>query len=955
MAEEELSQIKWNTYKQNSVKIEHINSQSLLGHLDEVKLLVVERKLDILCVSETWLLPSMEDRFISIPDFNIFRQDLGRGGGVCIYVKKCLTAHKVAVNVDRVAEVEDLWITVQCRKLPSIIIGTVYRHPKALVASYDYISDIFKAISLRNKPVFIFGDMNDDMLIPNSRLDQVIRNLKLSQIVNKPTRISNNTATLLDLLITNKPEMLIQSDVLPCQVADHELVSATVNFKKPKRQPQYKTFRSLCNYSQEKLCNKILENTLTLNNILNTDNVDLQTETFTNVFIRSIDSCAPEETKLITRPPAPWINENIKIAIEEREQIHKLLKQNRSSVNLQEEYKNKKKSVKLNIHRAKATHFKERFKECGNNSAKKWSVVKELIPGKKTGSGLNNFDDVKSKVDEFNEFFANVGKKTYEKTQENLANCNRVIQDNTRVNLNNQVNFRPQPVSVETIILTFKQLRETKAVGTDGIAFRFVRDSLVVTSFYLTVIINTSIVTGVYPTLWKHAIVPPILKSGDINDVSNYRPISILPVLSKLLEKIVANQLREFLERNRLLSNTQHGFRTNLSTETALMKVTDKIYNNIDNNKITLLVLCDLSKAFDSINHSILIKKLNYHFIDAFWFDDYLLGRSQSVKIEKCISSKKEVTFGVPQGSILGPILFLIFVNDMSKLARNCFLIQYADDSQFIFTGSMDKIGELVHNAEETLKEAKTYFDVNGLKVNAQKTQIIFLGNRQNIAKIPNEIKVNFDGNLIEPSKVVKNLGVYMDCHMSFDKHIDEMHKKTMGTLIFLNHIKDKIDKETRVLIVQSLALGIINYCCKIWGSACKTQLHRVQKLQNFAAKIATGNGKKYDRATPHINLLKWLKIEQKYLFDICIMIYKTINKETPTWLLSFPTVGEVIQVATRQSNDLFVPRTRTDSGKRQLAIRGPTLWNNLPNVIKESNNLNLFKCKLKEYFLIHN
>ena len=264
---------------------------------------------------------------------------------------------------------------------------------------------------------------------------------------------------------------------------------------------------------------------------------------------------------------------------------------------------------------------------------KKWDTVRELLPSKKTHSNIHNFDDVEAKADEFNEYFANVGKGAFESTQKYCTNVNVIAHDYANENITNK--FRPQPVTVETVILTFKQLNETNAVGADDIAFRFIKDSLVVLAFYYTIIINTSIVTGIYPTLWKYCLVPPVLKSGDANDVSNYRPIAILPVLSKLLEKIVANQLRDYLENNHLISDTQHGFRKGRSTESALIKVTDKIYNNIDNNKISLLVLCDLSKAFDSIHHDYLLRKFDDHSID------YLADRMQSVKIGKHISSKK--------------------------------------------------------------------------------------------------------------------------------------------------------------------------------------------------------------------------------------------------------------------------------------------------------------------------
>ncbi len=205
--------------------------------------------------------------------------------------------------------------------------------------------------------------------------------------------------------------------------------------------------------------------------------------------------------------------------------------------------------------------------------------------------------------------FASVGQSTYEETQNTLASENRNINFSpTRIVKPELV--RPQPVDVSTVVLTIKRLRATKSFGSDLISLRFLKDSLFITAHYLTVIINTSIVTGIFPETWKHALVVPVLKNGDAADVSIYRPISLLPILSKVLEKIVSTQLVNYLEENNLLSKTQHGFRPKLSTATALTVVTDEIYKNMGSKKVSLLTLCDLSKAFDSLNHSTLLEKL---------------------------------------------------------------------------------------------------------------------------------------------------------------------------------------------------------------------------------------------------------------------------------------------------------------------------------------------------------
>ena len=203
---------------------------------------------------------------------------------------------------------------------------------------------------------------------------------------------------------------------------------------------------------------------------------------------------------------------------------------------------------------------------------------------------------------------------------------------------------------------------------------------------------------------------------------------SLLCIISKILEKAVAIQLIDFLEKNRLLCNEQHGFRPNLSTETALLKITNEIYENIQNKKISLLPLLDLSKAFDSVHHRILMTKLAKVNIDSFWFESYLCGRIQSVRVGSTYSSPLEVTFGVPQGSILGPLLFLIYINDLPQFIRDCLLVLYADDAQILISGDIDKIHELLKKAENILISAKQYFNSNGLLLNENKTKLNIFG-----------------------------------------------------------------------------------------------------------------------------------------------------------------------------------------------------------------------------------
>ena len=712
----------------------------------------------------------------------------------------------------------------------------------------------------------------------------------------------------------------------------------------------YKKFRSLENYNANYFNNELLNNKSTLDTILRTDDVNYQVDVFTDVFVNVLDSRAPIITKQVKRPPAPWITEEIKGAMKNRDNIHKELKKNRQNQILQDQYKNEKKRVKRILQNAKSSYFRDQFQNCRGNSSKMWKTIKKVVPANNKADKLN-FEDNLSKAEEFNEFFSNVGKTAYEKSRMNVIDDDHEEDNHTNLNFNFP-KFKPHPVDVETVILIFKDLSNSSASGCDDITIRFLKDSLPTLILYATVIVNTSIVTFIYPSLWKNSKVIPQHKGGNEDDVNNYRPISLLPVLSKVLEKIISIQLNDYLESNNLLSKSQHGFRSGLSTETALLKISDEIYKNIDERKISLLSLCDLSKAFDSVNHNMLLIKLEQHNIDTTWFQSYLEDRYQCVHVGETISSRLPVRFGVPQGSILGPDLFKIFVNDMIRYITTCLLAQYADDSQVVHAGTIDNLEDLIERAETTLSKIKKYFDKNGLLINANKTQCIFIGLPQYISKIPNNIAIQFDGNTIYSSETVKNLGVYMDKNMSFRCHVDELNKKVTGILMYIRRMKDHFDKETRNMIVESLALSKIQYCIKVWGSAGQTQLNKVQKLQNFAAKVVDGNANKFDHVTPILADLQWLSIKKQHDYEMCVLVFKVIRKKLPEWILTIPMVGDIRPRVTRQSDDLFIPWARTDMGAKQLNIKAPNVWNLLPMHIREIQNIETFKKEIRKYFL---
>ena len=264
----------------------------------------------------------------------------------------------------------------------------------------------------------------------------------------------------------------------------------------------------------------------------------------------------------------------------------------------------------------------------------------------------------------------------------------------------------------------------------------------------------------------------------------------------------------------------------------------------------------------------------------------------------------------------------------------------------------MDNINALKEKAEVVIHNIREYFLRRGLLLNANKTQCMFIGTPQYISKIPEDTVIKCNNEIIRPSHHVKNLGLHMDRHLTFGPHIDELCRTVSGILMYLNRIKDYFDEETRILIVQSLVSSVINYCIKIWGTTNSLYLEKVQKIQNFAARVAVQGVRKYDHITPTLKRLKWLRIKEKYKYEVGLFTFKVLNNKFPDWLYHFPNVGNIRVTLTRQNRDLFVKHHRTDLGSRSMLIRGPSHWNNLPRNVKDCLSFSLFKEKLKDAFL---
>jgi len=952
------------------VTISHINTRSFCvqSKMDEIKHKLTSENIDVLCLTETWLHPDIPSEYIEIENYTLIRRDragVGKGGGICIFVRDVFTVRTIdvvsTIELDNTTEV--LCVQIQLNKNKAIIVAAFYRNPRGKASSFSCIEQILKSLLLKNKSIYCLGDFNDNLLGDEKickNMSKIIQSLNLKQLIKEPTRVTIKSQTLIDLIITNDELSVLSTNQKESNVADHHQITCVINIKKPRKQHKQLTFRTHKDYSPATLQTELLKRLHLLEEITRTDNVDRQCSTFQSVFNDSLNCCAPVVTRTLKRPPVNWMTNDIKNKLSERDQINIQRKHNPGDKSLDTLYRKlKKEATKMITDNKRKINF-ENLDKYKTDKKNQWKIMKDIVPNKGAKSDLR-YDNPEIIANEFNTYLVNVGSNLFHEVKDKNANPQSSTSDGETngINVNshdqpqkckeNSIHtyktWRPEPVHPYDICRAISLLNNTNATGDDGIALRYIKDSLLVTSSYITIMINTSIVTGIVPKSWKHAVVSLKYKNkGNKSDPSNFRPISLLPVLSKILEKVIAMQLTLHMEQSNKISPSQFAYRRHRSTENALINITDKLYQSIDSGHISLLILLDLSKAFDSINHKLLLEKLRNLQIDTFWFENYLLDRTQSVRVNNSMSTKKEIKFGVPQGSILGPILFSIFVNDLPSSVTHGMVTMYADDTQLLYTCQPHQLNEIKALAENDLSSLTRWYNSNGLKVNANKTQAILISSKASPKSMPPDFCINFNNQQIKPEREVKNLGVWMDANLTYKDHIQRTSSKMNGTLMFINRVKHLLDEKSRLLLVSSLVLSNLYYCNLIWGRCSTTSLNKLQVSMNFAAKVAcAGKFSKRDHVTPLIQKLNWLNVNNIIKLYTAIFMHKAVKNSLHNNGIQFSTRSSVSGRQTRNDQQIQPRFCKSEFGKKAISTAGPTIWNSIPPFIRHESTLSSF------------
>ena len=508
--------------------------------------------------------------------------------------------------------------------------------------------------------------------------------------------------------------------------------------------------------------------------------------------------------------------------------------------------------------------------------------------------------------------------------------------------------FSLQPISEDFVSTSISSLKTNKAVGLDKISARLLKDAVDVITPSLTALFNLSFQTRTFPSIWKTAKVIPLFKKDDKQNASNYRPISILPTISKILEKAVHTQFYAYLTENNLISPNQFGFRLKSSTVTAASQLSDKILHSMDNGCLTGAVFLDLAKAFDTVNHTILLQKLSNYGVDDIakaWFTSFLTNRKQVTSCNDVCSEAASVSIGVAQGSILGPLLFIIYMNDLPDFVLFCHVTLYADDTVLYLASK--STADLQSKINADLRRICKWLRANQLTLNVKKSKFLLIGSSPRLSKV-GSIIISADDIPLDNVDSYTYLGIVINNRFSWSDHIDCIRGKISKKLGLLRRIKSCLPLNARIMFFNSFILPLFDYGDIIWGDRGNASLmSELQVLQNKAARLIL-DLPAHSSATDALMILGWKPLSRRRKEHHVIFMYKLINNYF-CHSINVSFNGDFHSYYTRSRNDIRKSRATRRWGHWSAVNFSADIWNGLDTTLRNAESLPAFKRGLSK------
>ena len=781
-----------------------------------------------------------------------------------------------------------------------------------------------------------------------------MHSLSLIPLISKPTRISETSATLIDNIFTNNPIDFISGNIVS-PISDHYpnfIIRRNIFCNLPNAQMKCIKYRLISNVTIQNFQDKIFDHDFS--SISNCNNVSIALDKLTDIINHYYNLCCPIRHKNISYKSflKPWITAEILSNIKKRQNYLILYRQNKISRN---EFTSFRNFVTNQIRSAKKEYFNNKFEKYKDDSKKTWQTINNILkPG-----NFNRTNDIKKLIidgklyessdeisDAFNVFFTNIGKNIAESLPNEGNHHNHL-----RGNYANSFFYSPfNFIDIDIVISSLKN----KSFGLNTFPVKILKAIHTTVSPILAKLVNFSLSSGEFPKTLKTARVTPIYKGGSKTDINNYRPISVLPLFSKIFEKIVYNQMYQYLESNNILYNNQFGFRRKKSTTHAIINQLQYLYSNIDNNEYVFSLFLDFRKAFDSVDHKILLSKLHFYGFRGIiydWLKSYLSNRKQLTAIGPHNSSLLKITHGVPQGSNLGPLLFLIFINDLPNVSPFFKYVLFADDSTLSSSFSQNRTFSIKRKINKELKLLNKWLVSNKISINATKTKYIIFSYRAN--SDINLGKLTIGKTKISETDNIKFLGIFLDNRLKFNVHVNYLSTKISKQIGLLYKLNKYLPKEILKLLYNSFILPYINYGIEAWFSSYQNNTNKITVLQKKSIR-AINNLPFNSHTNDYFHSMNLLKIQDLFKYKISLLMFKTLKFSDNSELLGQLSIfSNLHDHFTRNQEALRIPKFNKKQSKFSIEYQGVSIWNSLPNDIKKINSLLKFKRNIKDYFLL--
>ena len=942
------------------LRVLHLNIRSLSSNMEDLcaTLSIIKYRFNVIAITESWLSDHNEPLY-SIPGYRAYhslRPAGVRGGGVSVYVYQGFKATVLQHTRVSNPHIESLFLDIyQPEAKKSFILGTVYKPPAANCNEFtNVLCNIVSGLSLRDSEVLLCGDFNIDLLkidthVPTAEFVYRLFSLSLSPVITKPTRVTDQSATLIDNIFVDN-SLDYRAGILLSDISDHFpifIIKRKYFSVAAGDEAIHISYRVI---SEQTLLHlrQILLSTDFRNITQELDN-DTSFKLLSNCVYNSYNIACPIVKKRVSpkRMRKPWITDNILACIRQRTAYSVLWKTNRLPTLF---YKNYRNQVTNMIRTAKQRYYLQKFNQMKDNIKGTWRLINSILcPNKTGGCRISIKKIIRDNIEythegeiaeKFNNYFVGVAQQI----QESVSVSNVSPMNYMRGTYRNSFFYSHVDESnVQSVIQSLKN----KRCGLYCVPVKVLKAISDIISPILVILINRSFISGDFPQCLKIARITPIYKGGNHSDLGNYRPISILPVFAKIFEKLIYNQLYKYIEKLNILKKCQYGFQSKVSTTHAIINHLNYLYQKLEQNYFVLSIFLDFKKAFDCVDHDVLLSKLQYYGIRGFahsWFKSYLTSRKQYTVVGEAQSSLKYITSGVPQGSNLGPLLFLLFINDLPNCSDLFRFTLFADDSTLTATFRKDEIN-ITDKINNELALVNSWLVANKIAVNADKTKYIAFSCRRNI--VLNLLHIG-DVRIKETSHI-KFLGVHLDAKLTFRQHVKYISTKLAKSLGILNKLKYYLPQDIMRTLYLTFVQPYFLYGIQCWFSTYSNNTDSAVNLQKRAIRIVT-NSEYLAHTGQLFKMLGILKLKDLYRIHVLLYMFKTINSNYDSKLLALLNYqADVHNYSTRSASLFRLPNFRKSVSRFSLQYRGPALWNDLPLYMREIRSINKFKSQLRD------